>query len=40
MKLGVLTVPFSKESLDGALDIVKRTGVNVVEIGTGKMWWA
>lgn len=35
MKLGVLTVLFGQQSLDEALDYIKKVGVEVVELGTG-----
>lgn len=35
MKLGVLTALFGQQSLDEALDYIKKVGVEVVELGTG-----
>ena len=35
MKLGVFTVLFGQQSLDEALDYIKKVGVEVVELGTG-----
>ena len=35
MRLGVLTVLFGQQSLDEALDYIKKVGVEVVELGTG-----
>jgi len=35
MRLGVFTVLFGQQSLDEALDYIKKVGVEVVELGTG-----